>query len=223
MTELTLILGNKNYSSWSLRPWLLMKHFQIPFAEIRVPLYSDSSLAKLKKLSPSGKVPALIAGDFIVWDSLAICEYIADQYPQFECWPKDPRSRATARSMSAEMHSGFQDLRSYFPMNIRKRVPWDGAPEAVMRDIERITELWQCCIDCPKSDGPWLFGKFGIVDAMFAPVVWRFVTYNVPVDETCKQYMDNMLALPEMQEWVDAACAETEVIMESEKMPGVVA
>lgn len=221
MTAATLVIGNKNYSSWSLRPWLLLKHYQIPFSEIRVALYNDSTAAKLKKLSPSGKVPVLIAEDVTVWDSLAICEYIAERYPQFPCWPKDPRSRAVARSMSAEMHSGFQDLRSTFPMNIRKRSPWQGAPSAVLQDIERITELWKCCVDCPKTVGPWLFGEFGIVDAMFAPVVWRFVTYNVPLDETCKQYVATMLALPAMQEWVDAACVETEVIMDSETFGSV--
>lgn len=217
MTTLTLVIGNKNYSSWSLRPWLLLKHHQIAFNEVRIPLYMADSAESLKKLSPSGKVPVLIDGDLIIWDSLAICEYIADLYPQYECWPIDLRLRATARSMCAEMHSGFQDLRNHFPMNIRKRLAWNSAPSTVLQDIERITSLWTCCLERYRNDGPWLFGKFSIADVMYAPVAWRFITYSVPVNDICKEYIGSLLTLPEMQEWVEEASAEKEVIAASER------
>ncbi len=211
VNQLTLVIGNKNYSSWSLRPWLAMKHFGLEFEEIRVPLYVPESGQAIGNYSPSGKVPVLLHEDVIVWDSLAICEYLAEQFPAIQ-WPKDVRARAIARSISAEMHAGFQDLRQHLPMNCRARFPNEVRTPGVQNDINRITSIWRDCRQNYAMGGPMLFGEFTLADAIYAPVVLRFKTYSVPLDDLCQEYVDTMLALPALQEWVKAAEQEPEVI-----------
>lgn len=211
MEQLTLVIGNKNYSSWSLRPWLAMKHFGLEFEEIRIPLYAPESGQEIQSYSPSGKVPVLLHEDVIVWDSLAICEYLAEQFPAIR-WPKDVRARAIARSISAEMHAGFQDLRQNLPMNCRARFPNEVRTPGVQNDIHRITAIWRDCRQTYGTNGPMLFGDFTLADAVYAPVVLRFRTYSVPLDDLCQEYVDAVLALPALQAWVKAAEQEPEVI-----------
>ena len=199
-----LIIGNKNYSSWSLRPWLAMKVHGIAFDEKRIPLYAANSKAEILRDSPAGKVPILKDGATTVWDSLAIVEYLAERYPRL--WPRDAGERATARSIAAEMHAGFAKLREHMSMNIRKRYPGKGRTPEVLADIARITAIWAA------AKGPFLFGEFTAADAMYAPVVLRFRTYAVEVRK--KSYMDAMLALPAMREWIEAAEREAESIPE---------
>ena len=208
----TLVIGNKNYSSWSLRLWLLMKQSGIAFDEVRIPLYGAGSKEEIKKYSPSGKVPALLDGDVTVWDSLAICEYLAERHPELHLWPAEPAQRAMARSVSAEMHSGFAALRSNMSMNCRGSFPGVGRTVEVAADIERIQRIWSGCREHAASQGPFLFGGFTIADALYAPVVLRFKIYAVQLSPVCRQYADAILALPGVQQWVEAAKSETEVI-----------
>ena len=210
MDDLTLIIGNKNYSSWSLRPWLLMKQAGIPFIERYIPIRSEAWAAQIPRLSPSGKVPALHAGSLQVWDSLAICEYLAERFPEKQLWPTDVAARAEARSVSAEMHSGFQALRQNMFMNIRRRMPTRGRTPETLADIERIVAIWNGCRTRYASGGPFLFGAFSIADAMYAPVALRFQTYVVNVDGAAGAYAKTLLGLPAMLEWVTAAHAEKE-------------
>jgi glutathione S-transferase len=212
MDNLTLIIGNKNYSSWSLRPWLSLKQANLAFQEIRIPLYTADAPAQIYQYSPAGKVPILIHGATTVWESLAICDYLAELFPAAIWWPEDARMRAIARSISAEMHAGFTALRENMPMNCRASLPGIGLTEAVRRDIERITTMWRDCRQQFGSNGEFLFGPFSIADAMYAPVVLRFKTYGVPVDPICQSYCESIQNLPAMQEWLQAAAAETEVI-----------
>jgi glutathione S-transferase len=212
MSDYTLVIGNKNYSSWSLRPWLAMRQAGVPFREVRIPLYTPESKAQIRSYSPSGKVPCLVDGTLAVWDSLAICEYLAERHPQLELWPADPRARALARSMSAEMHSGFQNLRSNMSMNCRKRFPGMGRTVEVAGEIERIQRSWGEARDKHGAGGPFLFGRFSIADAMYAPVVLRFRTYAVQLNPVSRAYADAILALPAIQQWLADAEAETEVI-----------
>ena len=215
MNELTLIIGNKNYSSWSLRAWLLLKHAGIPFNEIRIPLYS-SDWDNILSYSPSGQVPALRDGDLTVWDSLAICEYLAECFPDRQLWPSNKEARAVARSVSAEMHSGFTDLRKNMTMNCRKVFPGKGRAPGVQEDIDRIQQIWNDCRARFGKEGPFLFGQFSIADAMYAPVTTRFLTYDVPLDQVSAAYVKAVQALPAMQEWYAAARAEKEVIEQYE-------
>ncbi len=212
MTPLTLVIGNKNYSSWSMRPWLVLRQAGIPFAEVRIPLYRPDSAAELAAWSPSGKVPALHDGDIRVWDSLAICEYLHERFPDKQLWPRDATARAVARSVSAEMHSGFTDLRQNMVMNIRARHPGKGRTPECLADIERILAIWADCRARFGGGGDFLFGRFGIADAMYAPVVLRFLTYGVALTGAAKDYADTVLALPALQAWVADAVAETERI-----------
>ncbi len=212
MPDYTLVIGNKNYSSWSLRPWLLMRHLGLPFREVRIPLYTPESKAQIVQHSPSGKVPCLIDGGLVVWDSLAICEYLAERHADLLLWPADPAQRARARSVSAEMHSGFQHLRSNMGMNCRGRFPGIGRTVEVAGEIERVQRIWAECRDRYASAGPFLFGRFCIADAMYAPVVLRFRTYAVQLNPVARQYADAVLALPALQQWLTDAQAETEVI-----------
>ena len=212
MDELTLVIGNKNYSSWSLRPWLLLKQAGIPFTERYIPLYIGDWRERVLKHSPAGKVPALQHGAIKTWDSLAICEYLAERFPEKQLWPADPVARAEARAVSAEMHSGFQALRQNMFMNIRRRMPTRGRTPEVAADIERITSIWNDCRRRYAAGGPFLFGRFSIADAMYAPVALRFQTYVVPVDGAAGEYMRTLLALPALQEWVAVAHAEKESI-----------
>jgi len=199
-----LVIGNKNYSSWSLRPWLALKMFGFEFDERRIPLYGPDSKEAILKHSPAGKVPVLIDGATTVWDSLAILEYLAEKNRKL--WPVDPAERARARSVSAEMHAGFPYLREHMSMNVRKRYPGKGrAPEALV-EIERIKSIWN---ECRK---PFLFGPFCAADAMYAPVVLRFRTYEVELPRAGRAYMEAMLELPAMREWIAAAERETESI-----------
>ena len=205
-----LIIGNKNYSSWSLRPWLLMRTANIDFDEELVWLYRDDSKAKLLAHSPAGKVPTLVDGEVTVWDSLAIAEYLAEKYPDRGIWPADSVARARARSVCAEMHSGFAALRSRMPMNIRGRHPGCGRTPETLADIARITAIWEDCRAHFGADGPFLFGDFCTADAFYAPVVTRLVTYGVELPPVCAAYRDAILALPAMQAWSAAGAAEAE-------------
>lgn len=214
--DLTLVIGNKNYSSWSLRPWLLLKQAGIPFTEIYIPLYVGDWRERVLKHSHSGKVPVLEHGAIKVWDSLAICEYLAEQFPEKQLWPADVAARAEARSVSAEMHSGFQALRQNMFMNIRRRLPARGRTPEVAADIERITTMWNDCRRRYAAGGPFLFGRFSIADAMYAPVALRFQTYEVAVDGAAGEYLRTLLALPALQEWIAAAHAEQESIPQYE-------
>ena len=214
MSEPTLVIGNKNYSSWSLRPWLAMRVAGIPFAEHRIPLYGPGSKDQILVYSPAGKVPCLADGDLRVWDSLSICEYLAEKHPGL--WPQDPAARALARSVSAEMHSGFANLRAKMSMNIRKRYPGLGRTPESLADVARIVSLWSDCRARYGKGGPFLFGAFSIADAMYAPVVLRFRTFEVELPVDCRAYSDAVLALPAMQDWIAAAMAETESLPQFE-------
>ncbi|KAF3885806.1 MULTISPECIES: glutathione S-transferase family protein [Nostocales] len=212
MTQLTLVIGNKNYSSWSLRPWLAMRQFGLEFNEIRIPLDTPETAAQMQKYSPTRRVPVLMHGDLTVWDSLAICEYLAEEYPNLHLWPQKKAARAIARCICAEMHSGFPNLRQKMPMNCRSRFPGKGMTSEVLKDIDRINNIWRECRQNFGAGGNMLFGNFTIADAMYAPVVSRFITYGVELDAVCKTYMEAVLALPAMQEWLKAASFETEII-----------
>lgn len=212
MTELTLVIGNKNYSSWSLRPWLAMKHNGLQFNEIRIPLYTPESKPKIHQYSPSRRVPVLLHGSQKVWESLAILEYLAEEFPDLHWYPEDKTAKTIARSISAEMHGGFEKLRNNMPMNCRARYPGKGMALGVQKDIDRITEIWQECRQKFGAGGDMLFGKFTIADAMYAPVVMRFVTYGVELNKVCGDYMEAVLALPAMQEWVKAGEGEEEIL-----------
>lgn len=214
MPNLTLVIGNKNYSSWSLRPWLVLKHFDIEFTEVRIPLDQPETKAQILQYSPSGMVPALIDEDLILWESIAICEYLVEQFPDRPLWSADPTARAIARAVSAEMHAGFLPLRRHMSMDMRSRYPGKGREPGVMENIERITMLWKECRTRFGTGGDFLFGEFSIADAMYAPVVSRFVTYGVELDAIAQSYADAIWNLPAMQEWIQAAEAETEVLVD---------
>lgn len=207
-----LVIGNRNYSSWSLRPWLALKMAGIAFDEERIPLDQPDTKARILRYSPTGKVPCLVDGDLTVWDSLAICEYVNETHAKGRMWPADRAARATARAVTAEMHSGFAALRTYLSMDIRARKPARGAEAqrlaGVQADIERIVALWTAALDA--SRGPMLFGEFCIADAFYAPVVTRFATYGVALPPLLAAYSERVLALPPMRAWVAAAQAEVE-------------
>ena len=217
MSPLTLAIGNKNYSSWSLRPWLMLRQAGIPFEEVRIPLHQPESAAALAAWSPSGKVPALHDGDIRVWDSLAICEYLHERFPEQVLWPADAAARAVARSVSAEMHAGFGALRQHMSMNIRARYPGKGRTPECLADIGRIVSIWTDCRARFGRGGDFLFGRFGIADAMYAPVALRFQTYGVALAGAARDYADALLALPSLQAWVADAVAETERIEQFER------
>ena len=203
---LKLIIGNKNYSSWSLRPWIAMKVAGIPFEEVVIPLYEGDWKAQVAKHTPAGKVPVLVDGDATIWESLAILEHLADKFPQADLWPKDAAARSHARAISAEMHAGFAPLRQNCPMNMWLPPKPRPQSEEVMADVRRIEESWRECLG--RWRGPFLFGKFGAADAMYAPVVSRFYTYGLPVSERTLGYMDRVRALPAWQEWHEACLKE---------------
>ncbi|MBS1155861.1 MAG: Glutathione S-transferase [Proteobacteria bacterium] len=202
-----LVIGNKNYSSWSLRPWLGLKVADIPFEETLLPLYEPDARSQRLAFSPTGKVPLLVDGELRVWDSLAIAEYVAEKFPDRGLWPADVAARATARSICAEMHSGFAALRDILNMDIRASLQVGLTPEA-QADIERIIAIWTECRARFGADGPFLFGRFSWADAFYAPVVTRFVTYKIPLPPVAQAYAETILALPAMQEWITAAHAE---------------
>lgn len=205
-----LYIGNKNYSSWSLRPWLLMKHFGISFTEHMVSVAGRDYNPDLKPIAGNARVPCLHDDGFQVWESIAIAEYLAEARP--EMWPADARARARARSISAEMHAGFAKLRTAMPMNLKLRLKGKAAlPAEVQRDVDRIAEIWEEARSrFATGPEPYLFGAFTIADAMYAPIVWRLHIYNVPLPKAAAAYRDTMLAHPAMIEWREAALQETE-------------
>ncbi|MDV3001150.1 MAG: hypothetical protein N5P05_002756 [Chroococcopsis gigantea SAG 12.99] len=217
MYDLTLVVGNKNYSSWSLRPWLIMRHFGIEFEEVRIPLYNSSSSTLIYQYSPSGKVPVLIDKTLAVWESVAILEYLAEKFPQYHWWPPVLSSRAIARSLSYEMHAGFLALRHEMPMNCRAFLPGKSMTEMARKDTLRVQEIWRTCRERFVGEGKWLFGTFSIADAMFAPVVLRFRTYDIKLDEVCRAYSESILSLPEMVSWLEAAELEEESLPQFER------
>ena len=210
---LKLVIGNKNYSSWSMRPWLALRASGIAFEEIFIPLYTgEADKQRILDFSGSGKVPALIDGDVTVWDSLSIIEYVAERFPQARLWPEHRASRAHARSISAEMHSGFMALRSECGMNLHRPVRAIALSADALANVARIQQIWNACRERYGKLGPFLFGQFGAADAMFAPVVHRFRTYAIPVAGEAQAYMETMMALPAFQEWTRAGLAESLVI-----------
>ncbi|MBC7833219.1 MAG: glutathione S-transferase family protein [Hyphomicrobium sp.] len=205
-----LVIGNKNWSSWSLRPWLAMRRLGLPFEEINVRLRQADSKAAILKFSPSGLVPLLLDGDLAVWDSLAIIEYLAEQHPDKPMWPADRRARALARSVSAEIHSGFAPLRQSCAMEILADKPLEPVPEAVETDIRRIVAVWRECRSRFGAGGPFLFGEISAADAMYAPVASRFRTYIPDLgrygdDGTAAGYVTTIFAMPEVGAWIDGA------------------
>ncbi|MFZ6721503.1 glutathione S-transferase family protein [Undibacterium sp. Ji49W] len=206
---LRLIIGNKNYSSWSMRPWVAMKAFGIPFEEIRIVLQQPDTTTRIAEYSAAGRVPVLLAGDITVWDSLAICEYLAEQFSILNLWPEDVAARATARSICAEMHSGFSSLRSDMPMDIRASLPGKGRTIGSQADIGRISEIWEDCLSLYGAH-EFLFGDFSIADAFYAPVVMRFRTYGVSLAPALQAYTERVLAHPAVAQWVREALLETE-------------
>ncbi|MFH1806581.1 MAG: glutathione S-transferase family protein [Pseudomonadota bacterium] len=211
-----LYIGNKNYSSWSLRAWLGLKMAGVAFEEKLVPLYGPDWAGKAPVISPSGKVPVLFDGGKTIWEALAILEYIADCRPDTMLWPLDIDIRAMARSVSLEMHGGFSALRTHMPMNLRKSLPGRGRNAAVETDIARIGEIFRTCRRQYGQGGDFLFGHFSIADAMYAPVVTRFKTYGVELDAVGNAYIESILALPAMQSWYTDAKDEEWVIASSE-------
>ena len=216
MSNLTLIIGNKNYSSWSLRPWVFMKQNQIEFDEKRVPLFTETTDEELSQYNSDFKVPVLKDGDLIVWDSLAILEYISENYLESDGWPREVSARAMARSMSCEMHSSFFNVRNELPMNCRKKFQNIKLSSEAKSEIERIKALWQQCRTRFGTAGEWLFGEYSIADAMFAPIALRLSGYNIPLDGVEQAYVQSVLRQPCIVEWVAAGKIEKEVIGEDE-------
>lgn len=209
MADMKLIIGNKNYSSWSLRPWLLMRQFDIPFEEELIPLDTPEFFERVGEFSLNRCVPILLHGERVIWDTLAIVEYLAEQFPEKHIWPEDAEARAFARSAAAEMHSGFTALRGEMPMNIRGDYKDFSYADDTADNIARIFEIWQACRDRFGAGGDMLFGDFSAADAFYAPVIWRFWTYGVKVPGALSAYTEAMQALPAMQEWRAAGEAET--------------
>ncbi|MGB0468425.1 MAG: glutathione S-transferase family protein [Pontibacterium sp.] len=210
-----LIIGNKNYSSWSLRGWLMLSAFDIPFHETKLSLFTDAFYTELEKQGVAGKVPVLVDGDIRVWDSLAICEYVNETFLEGRGWPASRAGRAEARAIACEMHSGFMAVRSAMPMNCRARRKIE-ITEDVLTEIGRIDQIWSGLCNRHSDRGPWLFGGFSIADVMFAPVVLRFKTYGVEVSAVSQAYMDAVLSHASVQLWLKEALCETEVVAEDE-------
>jgi glutathione S-transferase len=209
---LTLYLGNKTYSSWSMRPWLVMRHVGLAFDEVVIPLDQANTAERLRAQSPSGRVPALRHGELVVWESLAICEYVAELAPAAKLWPDDRAARAVARAVAAEMHAGFGTLRQQMPMNLKRRavsLPSGMNDPALLADIARVVALWSSCRGRFGAGGEFLFGQFTIADAMFAPVVTRFRSYAVALEGEAEAYARAMERFAPMREWMEAARLET--------------
>jgi len=214
-----LYIGNKNYSSWSMRPWVLLRQAGIAFDEVRVRFDSFEADSEFKRaigaVNPTGKVPVLVDGDLVVWDTLAIAEYVAETYPGHQLWPQDAKARARARSICAEMHSGFTALRSHCPMNVEAHLPDTGAliwrdHGAVRADVQRLVDMWSALLE--EHGGPLLFGQFTIADAYFAPVCMRLATYALPVPPHIADYVRHVQALPGVKAWIDEALAEKDFL-----------
>lgn len=214
MPALKLAIANKNYSSWSLRAWLVLERTRAPFEELIIPLRQPDSEAEILKRSPSGRLPTLLDGAVVVWDSLAIAEYLAERFPSARLWPAEAVARATARSVCAEMHSGFTALRQTLPMNIRRRRPGGFDAPSVAHDIARITKVWLDLRHAFGSGGPFLFREWGIADAFFTPIAARFRTYGVPLPPDAAAYRDALLGWPAFRRWEQEAEREPWTIPE---------
>lgn len=212
---LTLVIGNKNYSSWSLRPWLLLRYFGVDFEEVRLSLDTPSFREQVARWSPAGRVPVLVDGELSVWDSLAIAEYVNEVWLDGRAWPATVAKRAVARSLAAEMHAGFGALRAEMPMNVRRPRSRVMLSDAALGDVARVQAIWDQCL--VQYAGPWLFGDFSIVDAFYAPVALRFATYEIALTPLSAGYRTRMLADPAVQEWCRAAKSETEVVAADER------
>lgn len=208
MGNLVLVIGTRSWSSWSLRPWLALKQAGLPFEEVLIRLRRPESREEILLHSPSGKVPVLKDGGLVIWDSLAICEYVAELACAVPLWPENRGARAVARSVCAEMHSGFPALRQHLSMDVTQRLPLPALPPEAEADVARVQALWNDCRGRFGAGGPFLFGRWSIADAMYAPVVTRFHTFGVPLDPVSAAYVDAALALPAMQEWIAAAKRE---------------
>jgi len=208
MPHLVLVIGSKRISSWSLRPWLALRQAGLRFEEVVIPLRRPETKSQILAFSPSGKLPLLKQGPLVVWDSLAICEFVAELACAYPLWPENRGARAVARAVSAEMHSGFQALRQNLPMEVGAAFPGFKPPEDAAQDIERILAIWRDCRAKFGAAGPFLFGAWTVADAMFAPVVFRFQSYDVALDPVSAAYCEAMLSLPAMREWAEAAALE---------------
>jgi glutathione S-transferase len=206
--QLTIVIANKAYSSWSFRPWILMRHFGVPFDEIVIPMAQENTRAEMLRYSPTGKCPCLCDGDIIVWDSLAIIEYVAESFPEHAIWPKLRASRAEARSLGAEMHSGFMNLRAHLPMNMRRRVSARALTSEAAADLARLEQAFAQTRARFGESGAFLFGEFSAADAMFAPMLSRLHVYDVTVSAITRAYMDAMMTLPAWRDWSAGAAAE---------------
>lgn len=204
---LTLVIGSKNYSSWSLRPWLALAHHGIPFEEVVIPLDQPDTAARIRRYSPAGKVPVLVDGEAVIWESLAILEHLNERFPQLQLWPKDPIARAHARAVAAEMHAGFAALRQHCPMNLRRRKARPLTPE-VAADVDRITAMWQGARQRFGTGGEFLFGAFSAADCMYAPVATRFVSYEIDIDPVSAAYVEAIERLPAFAKWREEALQE---------------
>lgn len=209
-----LLIGNRNYSTWSLRPWLVLKHFQLPFEDEVLQLSGDGWRDVLAQRSPTGKVPVLIDGDLVVPETIAIIEYLADRFPDQPIWPADIGQRAQARAAAAEMHAGFTSLRSHAPMNLRASHPGKVSVDSVAKDLHRLETLWGDLLT--RSGGPFLFGDFTAADAMFAPVATRIRTYALPVSDLAAGYVEAIYALPAFQDWLAQALHEPWIVDDDE-------
>jgi glutathione S-transferase len=216
VTRPQLVIGNKNYSSWSMRGWVLLRALGIDFEEVQLKFHTDAWAREIDRWSPAGLVPVLWLDGEPVWDTLAIAETVAERWPDRNAWPRDPRARAVARSICAEMHSGFHALRQAMPMNIRGSYPGRGMSPEVGKNIDRIGAIWTSCREGFGQGGELLFGAFSAADAFYAPVATRFATYGVRLPDPARRYVDAVLALPAVQEWSAAARAEPEVIAAEE-------
>ena len=215
MSALTLVIGTRNYSSWSLRPWMLLRHLSLPFTERQYHFGTPEFESEVPKLSPTRLVPVLIDGEHRIWESLAICEYASELAGQ-RGWPADRALRARARSVATEVHAGFQTLRNACPMNARATGRQLPMTPPLAADLARIDAIWSGCRRDHGERGPFLFGDFSVADAMYAPVVLRIRTYGLPLSELAARYRDTMLADPHLQEWIEAACVETVVVPHEE-------
>jgi glutathione S-transferase len=216
---MVLVIGNKNYSSWSMRPWVLLRQAGIEFEEVQLKFGDNQgrlTVPGIEKYSAAGKVPVLVIDGEPVWDSLAIAETVAERFPHLQLWPVDAKARAHARAICAEMHSGFQAVRGNMPMNIRGRHPGKGLTAETQRDIDRIAAIWTQCRERFGSGGPLLFGRFTIADAYYAPVVMRFQTYAVKLPPAAQSYCEAVLSLKAVREWIDGARRENEFVAEDE-------
>lgn len=214
--DLRLVIGNKNYSSWSMRPWVLLREAGILFEEVQLKFDDAANVIGVEAYSPTRKVPVLMVDGAPVWDSLAICETVAEMFPEKQLWPADARARQMARSICAEMHAGFRKLRGAMPMNIRASHPGKGMSPEVRQDIDRIVAIWQSCRERFGQGGAMLFGRFTVADAYYTPVVMRFMTHAVALPPAAQAYADAVRALPAVQEWMAAARKETAFVAADE-------